>query len=172
MHRFGSTSGLLPFSHISLPKVGTIDCVLAHHVPMGAQIDDFILLSNEAERKRPIKRSLLEVVCKFWDVKGYVLVSARQRGGSSSSGGACVSYSPDHAVRLVAYGTSPELDLPSSYQFASMVSDPATVQHLNATDHLPSREEFSQRLSSRLRRTLLFQLRAMVRTREIDYSMA
>ena len=54
MHRYGSTAGLLPFLQVTLLGVGTIDCVLARHVPMGSKIEDFVLLSDEAERKRPI----------------------------------------------------------------------------------------------------------------------
>ena len=172
MHRYGSTAGLLPFLQIALLGVGTIDCVLARHVPMRSEIEDFVLLSDEAERKRPIKRLQLEAVCKLWDVKSYIVVGERQYDELTSCDGASsISYNPDHFVRLVVCRASQDTGLPSPHQFASVAGDAAAILQLECID-LPSREEFSQRLSNQLRRTMLSQISAMIRQKEVDYALS
>ena len=172
MHRYGSTAGLVPFSQVALSGVGTIDCVLARHAPMRSEIEDFVLLSNEAERKRPIIRLQLEAVCRFWGVKGYIVVSERQYDKSTGdNGGSRASYNPDHFVRLVVCRASQDISLPPLHQFASVAGDAAAILNLEGID-LPSREEFSQRLSNQLRRGMLSQIRAMVRQKEVDYGLS
>jgi hypothetical protein len=172
IHRYGSTAGLLLLSQVALPGVGTIDCVLARHAPMRSEIEDFVLLSNEAERKRPIKRLQLEAVCRFWGVKGYIVVSERQYDESTGgNGGSRVSYNPDHFVRLVVCRALPNPELLSSHQFASVTGDVAAILQLEDIN-LPSREEFTRLLRNRLRRTMLSQIRAMIREREADYVLS
>ena len=172
MHRYGSTAGLLPFLQVTLLGVGTIDCVLARHVPMGSKIEDFVLLSDEAERKRPITSSRLEAVCKLWDVKSYIVVGECQYDELASCDGASsISYNPDHFVRLVVSRASQDPGQPSSHQFASVAGDAAVILQLERIN-LPSREEFSQRLSNQLRRGMLSQISAMVRQKEVDYALS
>jgi hypothetical protein len=169
MHRYGSTAGLLPFSQVAVSGIGTIDCVLARHAPMQLKIEDFVLLSNEAERKRPIKRLQLEVICRFWGVNGYVIVSEQQFSESTvDKNGSLISYNPDHLVRLVVCRVSQDPVPLSSYQFASVAGDVTALSHYEDID-LPSREEFSRRLSNQMRRTMRSQLRAMVDQKEADY---
>lgn len=166
MHYYSSTGGLVTVSQIVLPGVGTIDCVLAHHVPLGLEIDDFVLICDEAGRRQPIKRLQLAVICKSWDVKSYILVSERQYDESTrGDGGSFVNYNPDHFVRLVVCRASPDTSLPPLHQFASVAGDATTILQLEGIN-LPSREEFSQRLSNQLRRGMLSQIRAMVRQKK------
>ena len=172
MHYYSSTGGLVTVSQIVLPGVGTIDCVLAHHVPLGLNIDDFVLICDETGRKRAVKRLQLEAVCKFWDVKSYIVVSEHQYDESTRGDvGSCVSYNPDHFVRLVVCRVAQDSGLAPPYQFASVVGDAAAILQIESIN-LPSREEFTQRLSNRLRRTMLSQIRAMVRTREGEYILS
>ena len=172
MHHYGSTAGLVPFSQIALRGLGTIDCVLARHAPMRSEIEDFVLICNEAGRKRSVKRLQLAAVCRFWDIKSYILVSERQYDGLTRGGGGSFSnYSLDHFVRLVVCRTSQDIGLPPLHQFASVAGDAAAILQLEAIN-LPSREEFTQRLSNRLRRTMLSQIRAMIREKEADYVLS
>lgn len=172
MHHYGNTAGLVTFSQIALPGVGTINCVLARHAPMRPEIEDFVLICNEAGRKRPVKRLQLETVCKFWGVKSYTRLSERQYDGlASGDGGSLASYNPDHFVRLVVCRASQDTGLPPQHQFASVAGDAAAILQHEGID-LPSREEFIQRLSTRLRRTMLSQVRAMIRAKEADYTLS
>jgi hypothetical protein len=172
LHYFSSVDDAMTFPKIHLPGLGVIDCVLARHAPMRPEIEDFVLICDEAGRKRPVKRLQLEAVCKFWDVKGYILLSERQYDGlTSGDGGSFASYNPDHSVRLVVCKPSQDTSLPPLYQFSSVAGNTTTVLQHEGID-LPSREELIQRLSTRLRRTMLSQIRAMVRTKEADYVLS
>jgi hypothetical protein len=172
MHYYSSIGGLVTVSQIVLSGVGTIDYVLAHHVPLGLEIDDFVLICDETGRKRAVKRLQLEAVCKFWGVKSYIAVSEHQHDESTRGDvGSCVSCNPDHFVRLVVSRVSQDSGLPPLYQFASVVGDAAAILQLEGIK-FPSREEFTRRLSNRLRRTMLSSLRSLVMEKEADYIMS
>jgi hypothetical protein len=171
-HYFRSLDDLMTFPEISLPSVGIIDCVLARHTTMGSAIEDFILISNVAVQKRPINRLQLEAVCNSCRVKSYILVGERQYDElTSDDGGSCISYNPDHSVRLVVCRASQDTGLPPLHQFASLAGDTAAISHHGGID-LPSREKFSQLLSDQLRRTMLSQIRAIIKEKETDYALS
>lgn len=172
MHYYSSTGGVVTVSQIVLPGVGAVDCVLAHHVPLGLRIDDFVLICDETDRKRPIQRLQLEALCRFWNVKSYILVDERQYDGSTrGDGGSFPNYNLDHFIRLVVCRTSQDTSLPPLHQFASVAGDAAAILQLEGINP-PSREEFTQRVSNRLRRTMLSQIRAMIKEKEADYVLS
>lgn len=172
IHHYGSTDDLVTVSQIALPGVGTTDRILVYHAPLSLEIEDFILICNEAGRKQPAKHLQLEAVCKSWGVKSYIIVSERQYDGlTSGNDGSFASYNPDHSVRLVVCRASQAAGLSPVHQFAAVASDAATIPQ-NEGVNLPNREEFIRRLSNRLRHEMLSSLRVLIMEKEADYILS
>lgn len=192
LHCFGEQTNLLTFLDVKLPNYGTIDFVIARHKPFTREIDDFVPVevrtflrtykfmvgedvSGHAFPQTPryehtIRTFLFQllergIIYEAWGVKAYwvipelVYANMVKRFGFKQD-----EFSEEHAVRLALQDVATDLDqvtMKATRYISVSVDEIYRAMHNDSG--LPDKMQFMAVLNSKLRRTLLSEIRKQVR---------